>query len=125
MLRACRRLLRRAGRTAFTVIELAPDLDPAQRRIARAAAPLAVASRRPYDLLLASAGFVDVQVRDVTDQYRRTAAALRDEYRQHRDALIEAVGEAYVAERIQTWSGALEVIDAGLLRRRLYLATRG
>ena len=125
MLRACRRLLRSAGRTAFTVIELAADLDPAQRRTARAAAPPAVAARRPYDHLLASAGFVDVHVRDVTAHYRATAAALREEYRQHRDALIDTVGDAYVADRIQTWSGALAIIDAGLLRRRMYLATRG
>lgn len=124
MLRACRTLLRPDGWTAFTTIELAPNLSPAARRAARAAAPPAVASRGPYLQLLGRAGFVEVGSRNVTSEYERVAAQSLDEYRRHQDALTEAVGEAFVGDRIATWSGALAVIRRGWLQRSVYWGRR-
>ncbi len=109
---------------AFTTIELSPGLTGTDRKRARDNAPLAVTARRPYLQLLSRAGFVDAGRRDVTGEYRETVKRWWVEYDRHREAVAAAAGEEYLDDRLQTWAGALSVIDRGWLQRWLYWTRR-
>jgi hypothetical protein len=109
---------------AFTVIEPAPDLTPAERRHVADVGPSDVLVRTSYRSLLGSAGFVDVVADDVTSAYRTTMAAWFRETECRADAVIARVGSDEFEQRQQRRSSALAAIDAGLLRRQLYVARR-
>lgn len=109
---------------AFLTIEPAADLTPAQRRRAGRAGPPSVLLPTSYPSLLRSAGFVDVEIIDLTAEYRITQQAKFDEAERHRDELIALVGVDEYEEGRRDRRNTLEGIDAGLLRRRLYAACR-
>ncbi len=124
MLRAQRRLLRRSGRLACLVIEVAPRLDRAGRRRAARCGPPHVATSSSYASLLRSAGFGMVDAIDLTEDYRETAAAWRRERLARADEYRSVVGEAVFADRMSAGVTAVRAIEQGLLRRTLYLASR-
>lgn len=124
MLRALRRVLRPGGHIAFTTIERAAGLSRAQRRRLADPAPRAVGARRPYPDLLASAGFVDIGRRDVTREFLETNDAWFTVTEPVRDRVAEVDGEEAVADRLQKWGEASEVIALGWLRRGMYWGRR-
>lgn len=75
VLRECRRILRPGGRLAFTTIHVATGVDRRANRRAVRAGPWQVSTRRPYPEMVERAGFTDVKVVDVTDEYARTQRA--------------------------------------------------
>lgn len=109
---------------AFTAIEPAPSLAPRERRRVAHVGPSAVSVRTSYPSLLDSAGFVDVVAEDVTAAYRTTLAAWLEETERRADAIATVVGSDEVEERQRQRHDALAVVDAGLLRRRSYVARR-
>lgn len=123
-LRASRRVLRPGGRTAFGVIFPTPGLSPADRRRAHAAGPPDVALRRPYPDLLETAGFVDVEEHDRTAEYLITARRKLAATERLANRLVELLGpDGYVEER-QRRIGAVDAIEASLLRRAVFVARR-
>jgi hypothetical protein len=117
-----RKLLRPGGRHAFTSIHTPPDLTPAEHRLAGVSGPPAAAGADPAELL-ERAGFTDIAAYDVTADYLATATAWRAARVRHRDELRPLDPEVY-EDRLA--HGALEVkaLQAGLLRRTLYIARR-
>ena len=75
MLRALNRLLRPGGRIAYTTIFVAPGLSAARRRRAQRSGPRAVATRSDQQGLLASTGFADIEMVDLTVEFASTARA--------------------------------------------------
>ena len=73
VLRACRRLLRPGGRTAYFTIFTTPGLSKSDHRRAVRLGPRAVASRQGQAELLEAAGFTSIDVRDVTKVFLETA----------------------------------------------------
>lgn len=122
MLRALERLLRPRGRIAYTTIHVAPGLSESARRRAHRSGPRAVASRSGQPQLLASAGFVDIDVVDVTAEFEATARAWLTEAEAHADALAALEGRAAFEERQRERRAQLAAIDDGLLRRSLLSA---
>ena len=123
MLRALRQLLRPGGRIAYTTIFIAPDLTPAQRRRAQRSGPRAVASRSDQRQLLLSAGYVDVEMTDLTAEFATTARAWLDAWEANMDELTtfeprEAIAQRQLERRVQQ-----RAIDDGLLRRGLFSAS--
>ena len=125
MLRACRSVLRPSGIMAFTAIEPTPGLAPSERRHVADVGPSAVLVRTSYRSLLGSAGFTDVVAEDVTAGYRSTLAAWFRETERRADAVVAVVGRDEFEERQQRRRNALAGVDAGVLRRWLYVARRG
>ena len=123
MLRALRQLLRPGGRIAYTTIFVAPDLTPAQRRRAQRSGPRAVASRTDQRQLLVSAGYVDVEMTDLSAEFATTSRAWLEAWETSMDELTafeprEAIAQRQLERRVQ--QGA---IDDGLLRRGLLSAS--
>ncbi len=109
---------------AFLTIEPDADLTPPQRRKAGRIGPPGVLVPTSYPSLLRSAGFVGTDVVDVTAEYRTTQQAKIDEMERHRDDLVELAGVEEFTESRRNRRRTIEAIDAGLLRRRLYVSHR-
>ena len=120
MLRALRRLLRSGGRIAYTTIFVAPDLSPAERRRAQRSGPRAVASRSDQQQLLTSAGFVDVQMINLTAEFAATARAWLEGWEANAEELSALDLPGAFEERQRERQVQLRAIDDGLLRRGLW-----
>ena len=125
MLRACRRLLRPAGKIAFYTIFVSSGLSPADYRRAARSGPAAVTSRRREQVdLLRSAGFTGVREIDVTKAFLRSTRSWYEARARYAVQLSEAEGEAPFHERQRDYRLQAQAIEAGLLRRALFVAER-
>jgi hypothetical protein len=125
VLRASRRLLRRGGRTAFFTIHPTPGLPPHLRRRAHRDGPVAVASHLTARELLERAGFVAIEETDCTPEFETVAQAWIDHCEEHRDALAELQGADALEQRQTERRIQVAAVRDGLLRRSLFVATRG
>ena len=110
---------------AFTTIFITPGLPAADRRRARRVGPRAVATRTDEHRLLASAGFVDVGVLDVTDPFEATARRSVEECDRHADELAPLEEPGVFEQRQRDHRRMLVAIEDGLLRRAIFWAVRG
>jgi cyclopropane fatty-acyl-phospholipid synthase-like methyltransferase len=123
-LRTTFRALRPGGRTAFTVIFPAPGLTAAQARRAIGAGPPNCGLRTSYPSLLRSAGFVGIEEHDLTADYLATIIRKREVAEQFAAGMIEMLGRQDYDEMQAERKLATAAIEAGLLRRSLFLARR-
>jgi len=125
VLRACRRLLRPGGRIAFYTIFIAPGVSEAdRRRILALGDPPWLASPAGQSELLRSAGFIEVEETDVTDEYLLTARGWYEGRERYAVELRQLDGEAEFGQN-QAWrKRRLPAIEAGLLRRSLFVARK-
>jgi SAM-dependent methyltransferase len=124
VLRACYRLLRPGGCTAFFTIHPAAGLSPARRRRASRDGPVAVATPGPYREMLESAGFTKVREMDCTEEFATVARAWIAQWDNHRASLVCALGEQVVEERQAGRRAQLRAIEDGILSRSLFTAAR-
>jgi SAM-dependent methyltransferase len=124
VLRACYRLLRPAGRTAFFTIHSAAGVNPASRRRAFRDGPVAVATPRPYREVLESAGFTEVCETDRTEEFATVARGWIEQWDDHRADLVSAFGEQVFEERQADQRADLRAIADGVLSRSLFTAVR-
>jgi hypothetical protein len=109
---------------AYTTIYVAPGLSAGERRRAHRCGPRAVASRGDQQQLLVSAGFVDIEMVDVTAEFATTARAWIDGWDQNAGDLAATESTAVIDQRQRERRRQLWAIDNGLLRRALFSATR-
>jgi hypothetical protein len=109
---------------AYTTIYVAPGLSLGKRRRAHRCGPRAVASRTDQQHLLLSAGFVDIDVLDLTDEFAATARAWIDGWQQNAGELAAIESPAAIEQRQRDRHRQLGAIEDGLLRRGLFSATR-
>jgi SAM-dependent methyltransferase len=124
VLRECRRLLRPGGRLVFTTIHVADGLDPRANRRAVRAGPWHVATRRPYPEMVERAGFTDIAVHDVTDEYERTQLTWLEATDAAADALRQASSDTEYEQGQRERRRTRSSIAHGLLRRSLITASR-
>jgi len=124
VLRACRRVLRPSGRTAFFTIHPTAGLTPAQRRRASRDGPIAVATTRPHRQLLEAAGFTEVTETDCTAEFAATTRAWLHHWDTNQAELAALFGEQVVAERQAVRRAQLCAIEDGILARSLFTASR-
>jgi hypothetical protein len=117
-------VLRPGAQMLFTTIEPVPGLSPAQRRLAGRSGPSAVLARTSYESLLATAGFADVEIRDITPAYRATQHAWIDATRRRAGPIRTATSDAAFEQRLADRERALDAIDDGVLRRTSYMTSR-
>lgn len=125
MLRACRRVLRPGGCIAFYTIFIAEGLPEADYRRAARSGPLFVTSRRRgHRELLRAARFVEIAEIDLTVEFLRTARGWYEGRQRYATELAEAEGESSFRERQADSLAQLKALEAGLLRRSLFVARR-
>ena len=124
MLRACRRLLRPGGRTAFFTVHVTAGLSKRDHRRAIGAGPRAVVSRRDHRSLLQAAGFIEIEERAVTDEFLATAERWVRFSRQLEPELRALQGAEAFDEVQLDRETILGAIREGLLSRSLFVAMR-
>ena len=124
MLRACQRILRPGGRTAFYTIHPAAGLTAAQRRRASRDGPIAVATTRPHRDLLEAAGYTQVIETDSTAEFASVTRAWIQHTDASHDDLAALLGEVTVEERQADHRAQLRAIEDGILTRSLFTARR-
>ena len=83
-----------------------------------------MAVRTSYESLLRTAGFEDITATDLTPEYRATQQRWIDATDRREPELRGVMGDDLYAERSTNRRLTLEAIDAGLLSRVQYAATR-
>jgi hypothetical protein len=124
VLRACQRILRPGGRTAFYTIRPAAGLTAAQRRRASRDGPIAVATTRPHRDLLEAAGYTQVIETDSTAEFASVTRAWIQHTDANHDDLAALLGEVRVEERQADHRAQLRAIEDGILARSLFTARR-
>ncbi len=124
MLRACLRILRPGGHTAFFTIHPAAGLTGAQRRRASRDGPVSVATARPHRQLLEAAGFSQVAETDCTAEFAAVTRAWIHQWEANREDLVALLGEPEVDERQAERRAQLRAIEDGILSRSLFTACR-
>jgi hypothetical protein len=109
---------------AFLTIEPAASLSESELQRAIKGGPPEVALDAPHEQLLAAAGFVDIEIDDVTAEYSQTQQDWIDAWADREAELVDVLGAEFVNEAKTDRQAARSAIDDGLLRRTLYLARR-
>jgi len=109
---------------AFFTIFVAPGLTASEYDRALRSGPTFVSSRRKdHGELIASAGFSRIEETDLTAEFLLTSRAWQTERSEHAAEMIAVEGETEFNERqsdLDVQSGAIE---AGLLRRSLFVCS--
>jgi hypothetical protein len=117
-------VLRPGGRIAYYNIFAPPGLPEHLRRRAHRAGPSAVGSRGiPQTELLARAGFESIIETDVSEQFLAAARAWNGGRQRRESELRAEFGDAWFEERQADSRAIVSVIEQGLLRRSLFVAT--
>lgn len=82
-----------------------------------------VATRTPYIDLLATAGFVDIEITDMTDAYLAVAGAWLNAVGDLEADLRRVLGDSTFDEKLASRRAGFLQLEAGELGRTLYSAT--
>ncbi len=109
---------------AFFTILVAPGLNESDyRRALRAGWPFVSSRRRDYTELITSAGFGRVEETDLTAEFLVTSRGWLTERAKHAAEMIAVEGEASFNERQSDQDVQTRAIEAGLLRRSLFVCS--
>ena len=124
VLEGCRRIIRRGGTMAFTVISLAPGLRGSARKRALANAPDFVEADASYSILLEKSGWRQTHYKDLTGAYRASCVRQIRAGEEFHEGLVQLLGRDQAKERLEGWRSKLRAIDDGLFRRELFVCTK-
>jgi SAM-dependent methyltransferase len=122
VLRECRRVAREGAKTVFTVIALAPSLVESERHIAIDSGPQFVDAPDDYGVLLGQSGWCVQERMDLTAAFLQSMRTELEGMQARADALVPVFGVDELAERMNHRQATIAAVDAGLLRRELFVA---
>lgn len=125
VLRSCRRVARKGAAMTFSTIVLAPALTAAERAIAMASGPRFMASEEDAAALLAQSGWSLRERIDLTPAYASSMRSELEGMTLRADALTQVFGDEEFTRRLQRQEAALAALDAGFVRRELFVARAG
>jgi hypothetical protein len=106
----------------FFTIFVADGLSDRDYKRALSSGPsLAGSRRRAHRELLSTAGFTSVEEIDLTEEFAETTRLWLEARARHRDELVAAEGLAKFEEREDDSTRQLSAVEAGLLRRALFI----
>lgn len=119
-------MLKPGGRMAFYTIFIPSTLpEEMRRRVQREAPGQGEAySRASQPSLLRSAGFVNAEERDVTEEYLRTARAWYEARARRGDVLRKLQGDEIFESQQANRAKNIRAIEQGWLKRSLFIAAR-
>jgi hypothetical protein len=109
----------------FTTIALAPDLTAAEHRIAMESGPRFMESEEDYAALLAQSRWSLQERIDLTAVYLSSMRSELDGMKARADALVQVFGQDEFTRRVGRQQAAVAAIDAGFVRRELFVAQAG
>ncbi|MDO8615677.1 MAG: hypothetical protein Q7T33_08070 [Dehalococcoidia bacterium] len=110
---------------AFYTIHIPAGTPPDHyRRTARARSPGLASWRRTQTDLLRTAGFTGIEEIDVTADFLDTTGRWLQARTRHADELSRSEGAQSLQRRLKDNRATIRAIQAGLLRRSLFLAVR-
>jgi hypothetical protein len=124
VLRACRRLLRPGGRTAYFTSFTTPGLSKRAHRRAVRLGPRAVGSDGEQPDLLVAAGFAEVVTTDVTTDFLETARRWVRYASKFEGDLRSSLGDTLFDEQQTARRAMIAAIEEGLLCRALFEGTK-
>ena len=122
VLRGCRRVAREGARMVFTAIAPAPSLADSERQIAIESGPPFVDVQDDYVRLLRRSGWHPLHRMDVTGEFSRAIRARLEGMQERADALAEVLGTDEFAQSLTRARARIAAVDAGLLKRELFVA---
>ena len=122
VLEACRRVIRPGGTMIFSVISIAPGLSPADHRQARELGPPYVETETGYPAMLERTGWRVMERIDLTAAYLATVERFLAADQANAAGLIELIGDADYAARLDRDRQLIDTIGRGLYLRELYRA---
>lgn len=125
VLRACRRVARDDARTVFTVIAPASSLSDAEHQLAIASGPKFVDTADDYAVLLDQSGWCLQERTDVTQELLQYMRAELDAMQVRAEGLTKLLGSEAFIERVERQQAMIASLDAGFLRRELFVAFAG
>ncbi len=123
VLKECRRVIRRGGKMAFSVISIAPGLSSADHGRAVDSAPPYVEAECAYPELLDKTGWKVLDRIDVSAAYEETGRRYIREVQARADALSELLGELELGELLAKRHRNVESVADGIVRRDLFVAS--
>ncbi len=124
-MRACNRVLKSGGVTAYLVIVDADESSASEAMRAGGLDGGVVRTGDDYVALMTRAGFQDIELFDVTAEYETTVVAWIREWDEGRADLEQLVGAETYDERQLRRRDGLKAIRNGLRKRYLISATGG
>ena len=125
VLRSCRRVARVGARMTFTTIALAPSLTAAERRIAMESGPKFMDSEEDYVALLEQSGWSLEERIDLTAAYQSSMRSELDGMKARAGALAQVFGQDEFTSRVERQQAAVAALDAGFVRRELFVVQAG
>ncbi len=123
VLTECRRIIRKQGKMAFTVIYITPGLDKIAHKRAVKNSPDFIQTDAEYETMLKACGWlIDEQI-DLSKDYYETCRLQIEADDLYREELINVLGEKQALGRISNWQAKLEVIEEGLVKRDLFICS--
>lgn len=107
---------------AFTTIYIAPGVSEREYQRAARVRGRGAACRKTTEELMEAADFALVRERDATREFLRSTRAYIAATHVHEGALREEWGEDTFRKTAIERRGTLELIEAGVLRRGMYVA---
>ena len=124
MLRACHRVLKPGGRIGYYNIFIAEHLPAARRRALDKEGFAETYTPARQQGLLRSAGFTNIRETDVTAEYLRIVRAFEVAYKRHERSRRRSLGAKLFDERKRRRERTIAGLEAGEIRRSLFLAER-
>ena len=125
VLRSCRRIACVGAKMVFTVIALAPSLADSERRIAVTSGPTFVHSPDDCAVSLDQSGWCLQERTDLTAEFLQSMRTELAGMQARADALAKVLGADELTERMRHRQATIAAVDAGLLRRELFVARAG
>ena len=123
VLTECRRIIRKQGKMAFTVIYIAPELDKLAHERAVKNSPDFIQTDAEYETMLKACGWhIDEQI-DLSKDYQKTCRLQIEADDLYQEELIKLIGEKQALDRMSNWKSKLEVIEEGLVKRDLFVCS--
>lgn len=125
MLREMHRVLKPGGVLSFLTITLTEGLTPEQRQRGMELGEPEDDAGPGFSVLVPEAGFVDVDIEDVTEEYSGTLQRLLYAYVDESADLIDLLGEEDFEERLARRRRYIQAVGEGLHSRYWVTARKG
>ena len=109
----------------FTVIAFAPELADSERQIAIESGPPFVDIPVDYAVLLGQSGWCLQERTDLTAAFLQSMRTVLEGMQARAGALAVVFGSDELTERMKRRQATIAALDAGLLRRELFVAQTG